>query len=424
MTNSQKAREDIEALSAEIFRLEAVAQKENRALTPQEDSLVAEMEGGIRLKTEMLGSEGPLSQPGAHLGGGSHRHGNGRDYQSLFNLSGGLSSGGFKDSTEFLNAIDSGRFDPRLKILASMGENVGSDGGYSVPTQFLSSWLDSSLKSEIARKYARLYPCTSSSMLIPGWDANDFSSGEYAGMKMNFHAEGATATAQDAKMRQVQMSPYQGAIYVNASLELVNDGAGFGEQLQTAMVGAIGHGIDRYCLGAAGSGSGCPQSIINAPCGIKIAGETGQSSGSLQYSNLKKVFSRQLNPDKAMFLFNFSAIPDLLELSVSVGTGGDHVPVLNQGGDGGFTILGRPAIPTSHLPALGTAGSVVFIDWSFYAIAMRATASLDVTDSVRWNQRERSFRVLIRFDAQSTLDGEIVQENGPTLSPIVMLDAI
>ena len=237
MTNSEKARKDIEDLSAGIFRIEAAAQKENRALTTQEDGLVAEMEGAIKLKTDMLGSEGPLTQPGAHLGGGSHSQGNGRDYASLFNLSGGLSSGGFKDSTEFLNAIDSGRFDPRLKILASMGENLGSEGGYSVPTQFLSSWLDSSLKSEIARKYARLYPMTSSAMLVPGWDAKDFSSGEYAGMKMNFHAEGATATAQDAKMRQIQMTAYQGAIYVNASLELVSDGAGFGVSGAATTVG-------------------------------------------------------------------------------------------------------------------------------------------------------------------------------------------
>ena len=351
-----------------------------------------------------------------------------RSYRAMFhqgqNLT--LNSDGFKDDIELFNVIKSGRFDPRLQALQDRAQISGtpSQGGFSVPELMAAFWLDSSLPTEIARNRAQIFPMKSESLKIPGWDAKDFSSGSYAGLKMVFLAEGASASKQTALMRQLQLTAHMGAIYVDSSLELIGDGQGFAEQLQKAMIAALGHGIDRFCIGSAGIGSGCPQSIQNAPARIGIPGETGQASSTLVYSNMKNLFARQLNPDKAIFMFNFNCLPSLLELSVSVGTGGDHIPVLNQGGDGTFSILGRPAIPTTHLPGIGNENCIMFVDWDFYAIGMRSELIFDATDSHRWLNRERSYRTLIRFDGMCTLDSEITVENGDSLSPIVGIDSI
>jgi HK97 family phage major capsid protein len=430
MYGNENEAKKVELLKNAISRIEANCRNENRSPLPVERDLLNEMRSQVDVVERSM-PNAPLSQPGSDLGGGNQAFsanrsaGKSRSWAGMFNLNrGGLDTGGFKDANEFLNVLESGRYDPRLQILnASMGETVPSDGGFAVPQQFVAEWLDASLPNEIARNYARVYPMTSNEMLIPGWDAKDFSSGEFAGLKMDFHAEGATATAQTAKMRRVQLTANMGAIYVDASIELVNDGTGFADQLRSALVKSIGYGIDRFCIGSAGTGAGCPQSIVNSACKLEIDGETGQAGSTVTYGNIKSIFSRQLNPQSAVWLVNAATIPSLLELSIAIGTSGSHVPVMNDA-DGSLTMLSRPVIVTSHVPTIGSAGCVAFVDFDFYALGMRQEVILDTSDAPRWNQRERSFRVLIRFDAQNTLDAAVTPENGETLSPIVTLAAI
>ena len=429
-------KENIAKLSEAIGNIELRAKNESRELTAKETGLVCEMEAEIKhLKMSLPGPV--LTMPGnGPLGSRSVVYENNpvemaravtdRSYKSMFCRGNArpLDDGGFRSDEEFFNVILSGRYDPRLQVRAAMTETVPSEGGFSVPSQFASQWLDASLPAEIARNRAKVYPMTSETLKVPAWDAKDFSSGEYAGLKMQFLAESAVGDKQTAKMRQITLTAHTGAIYVDASLELVGDGLNFADQLRAAMIKAIAYGLDRHCIGSAGTGAGCPQSIQIAPCLVSIDGESGQASGTIQYANLKKMYARQLNPDKAVFMFNNQAIPDLLELNIAVGTGGAPVPVLNQSGDGRFTILGRPAIATTHLPTIGSANCVMFVDWDFYSMGLRADVVLDMTDSHRWTQRERSFRVIIRFDGQSTLDGPITPENGDTLSPVVGIAAI
>jgi HK97 family phage major capsid protein len=132
------------------------------------------------------------------------------------------------------------------------------------------------------------------------------------------------------------------------------------------------------------------------------------------------MFARQLNPERAVWLFNPSTVPELLEQSVAVGTGGSFVPLLNES-SGQFKIFGRPVYFHPAMPALGDAGDSAFVDFNFYALGLRRELWIDVSDAPRWLERERSFRILMRFDGQCTLDKEITPENGDSLSPVVTL---
>mgnify|MGYP001179296610 FL=1 len=193
--------------------------------------------------------------------------------------------------------------------------------------------------------------------------------------------------------------------------------------MRAALIKSIGYGIDRYCLSAAGTGAGCPQSILNAPCKIQVAGEHGQATDTVTYQNIKKMFARQLNPQNAVWLFNNSSVPELLEVTVQVGLGGNVVPLLNEK-DGSFTIFGRPVFFHPSMPALGDADSAAFVDFSFYGLGLRKELWIEQSDAPRWDYRERSYRILMRFDAMCTLDKVITPEHGATLSPIVTLAAI
>lgn len=288
-----------------------------------------------------------------------------------------------------------------------------------MPTQFASEWLDASLPTEIVRNLCKVFPMESETKEIPGWDGADMSSGQtHGGLTMQFLAESGTATPQTGKMRKITLNAKMAAIYVDASIELIQDGRDFVTNLEGALKKSIGYGIDRYCI--AGSGAGCPQGVLNAPCKIQITKETGQVADSIVYGNLKKMFARQLNPQNAVWLFNATSIPELLEQSVAIGTAGSFVPLLNEKA-GKFTIFGRPVYFHPAMPTLGDADDCAFVDFSFYGLGLRKEVWIDQTDAVRWLQRERSFRILMRFDGQCTLNSAIQPEHGDTLSPVVTL---
>lgn len=415
----EKIQNDIEKLSAAKFKIVACAESENRAETPQEKAMVEEIDGAIKGLQETPEKALTVVQNGFIGGGGVVRSVSttSRRYKDMF--TGPLNAGGFKDAHEFIRVIESGRYDPRLDILNSANETVPSQGAFSVPTEFASQWLDDSLPNEVVRNLCRVYPMTSDSKDIPGWDSSDMSSGAaQGGLTMEFLAEGSEATPQTPKMRSIKLNAKMAGIYVNASLELIQDGRDFATNLESALKNSIGYGIDRYCI--AGSGAGCPLGVLNAGCKIQIEKESGQDADTVNYSNLKKMYARQLNPKNAVWLFNNNSIPELLEQSVSVGVNGAFVPLLNEK-NGQFTIFGRPVYFHPAMPALGDEDDCAFVDFSFYALGLRKEIWLDMTDSHRWDYRERSYRVLMRFDGMPTLDDPITPENGDTLSPIITL---
>jgi HK97 family phage major capsid protein len=290
-----------------------------------------------------------------------------------------------------------------------------------VPAGIASEWLDASLPDEVVRNLCRVFPMTESTLPVPGWAGDDMSAGAtHGGFSMVFMAEGSDATPQTPKMRQVVLSAKTGGIYVNCSYELTQDGRNFAANLQTALQRSIGFGLDRYCI--AGTGGGQPLGVLNSPCKVQITGEAGQRAGTLVYQNVKKMFSRQLNPGNAVWLFSPSVIPELLEQSVAVGTGGSFVPLLNES-SGKFRIFGRPVYFHPAMPALGDADDSAFADFGYYALGMRQEVAIDISDAPRWTQRERSFRILLRFDGQCTLDKPVKPEHGVSLSPVVTMAA-
>lgn len=412
--------------------------------TPQRETLYWDLLDGIpRLKEEIARMEGrnmepdrPLSRPRPMTEeemSADYRFADtrtvettaarGRDYRSMFKIGRNerLDNGDFASASEFIAVMDSGRFDPRLQARSSMGEGIPSAGGFSVPPQFAAEWLDASLPNELVRNLCKVYPMESASLEVIGFDGADMSSGAtHGGLTMTFQAEGSTASAQTAKLRKIMLTAKMGAIYVDSSIELMQDGKGFAENLQKALQQSMGYGIDRFCI--AGSGAGEPQGILSAPCKIQITKESGQNNDTIVYQNLKKLFARSLTPDKSVFLFNPTAIPDLLEQSIAIGVGGAHVPLLNES-NGKFTIFGRPVYFHPAMPTIGDADDCAFVDFGFYALGLRKEVWIDQTDAVRWLQRERSLRILLRFDGQCTLNAAVTPEHGLSLSPVVTMAA-
>lgn len=299
---------------------------------------------------------------------------------------------------------------------ASMVEGVPASGGMSVPEPLAAQWLDDSIEGEIIRPRAQIWPMDSATRKIPGWDTSSAADGElFGGFKMGFLAEEGEGNKQTGKLRVIQLGANKGAIFVDISNELREDGQGFEAQLDRAMRTSIGYGMDQYFIG--GSGAGQPLGIRNDPAKISIAKESGQLKDTILYANLIKMFARMYpaGRQRAIWLANDDTIPQLLGITITIGTSGSYYPVMTES-NGQFKILGRPVVFTSHMPTLGDADDIMFVDPSQYAIGIRRDMKLEKSNIPGWTQDLMSYRALLRFDGQGTWNAPITPRNGQSLS--------
>lgn len=334
-------------------------------------------------------------------------------------------SGGFKDFAEFLSVVHSGRFDDRLnrlQVSAAMGEGLGSTGGFSVPEQFSAWLLDNSLEGEIVRPRATVYPMTSDTRKIAGFDGATHTSTLYGGLTGTWLAENSTATEVDAALRLIQLQARKLACFTRVSNELVADGLSLEEQLGRALVKTVGWFLDYAFL--RGTGAGQPLGILSATSRVSVSKETGQVADTIVYENLCKMFAR-LAPQcvgNSMWICNNTAIPQLLQLSIPVGTGGSFIPAMTEN-NGQFRLLSRPVIFTEKLPAVGDEGDIVLCDLSQYAVGLRKEIALDKSIHVGWLADQAGYRAIVRADGMPTWNAAITPKAGDSLSWCVTLAA-
>ena len=345
----------------------------------------------------------------------------GREHESL-------SNGGFASWDEFVDVIASGRYDPRLTrvserrtISTFQSEGVPSEGGYLVPQEHAGWLLDKSLESEIIRPRCQVFPMQSASLKAGAWDNSDHSENLYSGWTGQWLSEGGEASREKAKVRMIGLSAKKLAIFCDASREMVQDGISFGDQLQTAMAKAIGWFVDLALI--RGTGAGQPLGILNSPSLVTVSKQTNQTGDTINYSNLCDMFSR-LAPqciENSIWLASPTAIPELLQLSHAVGTGGSIVPVLT-GSTGNFSLLTRPIVFSEKASALGDAGDIILFDPSQYVVGLRQEISLETSLAPGWSQDLVSFRAIIRMDGQAVWDSEITPRYGDSQSWAVTLE--
>ena len=430
MDLTEKARRDIEDLSTEIFRLEAHAQQEGRNLTKEEDSLIAEMKGAIRLKTELLESLGPVTQPGPvmdgfEVGGGVRKDGgaglilpNGRkDYQAIFGKSTYQWSG--KD-TNFFAAVLSGRHHEGL-IRNSMSETVPSDGGFLVPGETAARIHSVSLENELVMPRCYVQPMNSNSIKIPAMSIGDHSTALFGGFTASYTAEAGTISEANPKARAMELTAKKLTGLIRFSSELNADVPGGMSQIEQICGKGLSWYRDKAFL--KGTGAGEPLGILNAGCTISVDKETGQAGDTIVYENLTKMMSRMFAGSFAnsVWVCHQSTIPQLLSLSLAVGTGGDHIPVMTES-NGQFNILTRPVVFTEKTEKLGEKGDIMLTDFSQYVVGLRSDMRFDTSIHVAFETDEILSRIIERHDGQPLWNSSLTLEDGTTtVSPFVTL---
>lgn len=331
----------------------------------------------------------------------------------------------FRSFSDFADAVAMGRLNEDLQRRAASGA-VPSDGGFSLGAQYEQAFLDESLGNEIVRNLPGIVVTgmTERTVRVAAWDSHDHSSGAVGGAIAHWVGEGNDATESTPKQRLIELEARKLVVLSRSSLELIEDGHSFGQQLEAGLSQSLGFFLDEAFL--TGNGVGRPLGILNSACKIEVDPEDGQASGSVVLRNISRMYAAMIPAAqrRAVWLANPNILPELYDLSIEVGTGGSWVAPMREE-SGQFFLMGRPVLFSEHMPSVGEAGDLAFFDPKSYALGIRQNSMrIDFSDHRHFESAQRLFRVMIRVDGQCRLDQPITLKDGETqVSPVVVLAA-
>jgi len=306
-----------------------------------------------------------------------------------------------------MNAGIPGRsVDPRLWNATGLNETTPSDGGFLVQDDFSSELLKQVWQTGVLASRCRRISISqnANSLKINGEDETSRATGSRAGgIRGYWAAEAADKTASTPKFRQIELKLNKLVGLCYATDELLDDAQALEGYIKQGFVNEFGFLIDDSIIN--GTGAGQPLGILNAGCLVSQAKEAGQDADTVVAENIINMYSRLFASSRqnAVWLINQTVEPQLHQMGVSVGVGGQMVYMppggLSQAPYG--TLLGRPVLPIEQCSALGDAGDIILADLSNgYILADKGGMKSDMSIHVKFQYDESVFRFVMRIDGQ------------------------
>jgi len=397
---------DMETLGKDIDRQHKAVDIENEALWNGEDGQ----------------EDGPEDRQASTKGYEMRSPGSKKNFRSLFGKE-PINQYRWNDQdTDFFSAVFAGRFHPNLTT-RSMIEGLASDGGFLVPTETSEIIHNVALENEIVLPNAYVMPMKTNDKNIPGLNIGNHSNNLFGGFTASYKPEAGTLDEANPKARLMALSAKKLTGFLKISRELFDDIPGGGGQI--AEICGKGLAWYRDLSFLKGSGAGEPLGILNSDCLVTVDAEDGQAADTIIYENLINMMARMFAGSFAnsVWVAHQTTIPQLLTLSVAIGTGGDHIPVMTKGKNG-FEILTRPVIFTEKTEALGNKGDIMLCDFAQYVVGLREELRLEYSPHVYFTTDQIAARLIARHDGMPLWDQALTLEDGSTtVSPFVTLEA-
>lgn len=316
----------------------------------------------------------------------------------------------------------------KLTVLRNAASSVSpSDGGFLVPETLRSQLLQIALEMSVVRPLATVVPMDSARVPFPMIDSTSNQSSVFGGMVAYWGEEGAALTDSNPKFGRAELDAKKLTGLSAVPNELLQDSiVSFSALIESLWPKALAFEEDAKFM--AGSGVGEPLGFMGAgnTASIAVAAEAGQAAATIVYENIVKMYARMLpsSLSSAVWICSPDAIPELLTMALSVGTGGNAVFVVNATGPAPMSIFGRPLIISEKAGALGSRGDICFVDLSYYLVGDRQTMTADSSTDFNFGSDKTTFRIIQRVDGRPWLKSAITPKNGgSTLSPFVELAA-
>jgi HK97 family phage major capsid protein len=325
----------------------------------------------------------------------------------------------FKNFAEQLKAVKgavtSGRVDDRLvqinNAATGMGEQIGPDGGFAVQKDFAGMLMETAVTSGNVLPLVDRYEVGAGSNGIKWVDIDETSvaSTVYGGVTVYWRAEAGTVTATKPKLieKKMDLETLMGVAY--ATYELDQDATFVSQLYERAFSVAIQRELENVIIN--GSGTGKPLGFLTGANLVSVSKETGQVAATVLWENIVKIYNRQLNKNKAVWLMHPDVQQQLDFLAFPVGVGG--VPVYLPASSMGSiaTLKGRPIVENDNCAALGTVGDINFVDLSEYMLITKGGVQSETSIHVQFLQAENCFRFIFRANGMPKKNSALTIKN-------------
>ena len=283
-------------------------------------------------------------------------------------------------------------------------------------------------KSEIMNRCVKV-PMATNAIQFPYLSGFDRSGGViHGGVEFEWLDEAGTKTQKDVKFGKIELRLKKCAAYIKASDEILEDSwVSMEPLLRDAFTDGLSYQLDNVFLN--GDGAGKPMGILNAPCLVSVAIETGQAATTILFENIVKMYARLWRKGQGIWFANHDVFKQLAVMAYPVGTGGVpvYLPAGAASGKPYNTLMGLPIVWTEHCQTLGTKGDIYLCDWSQYLVGQKTGAGaglkFDTSIHLYFLSDQTAFRFVYRIDGQSWWPTYLTPRySSDTLSPFISLD--
>jgi HK97 family phage major capsid protein len=243
----------------------------------------------------------------------------------------------------------------------------------------------------------------------------------FGGVKFSWTSEAQTRTETEPAFKQFELKAWELSGYTVSSNVLLADSAFGLEKLLYMLFGKAIAWYEDFAF-FQGSGQGQPLGVLNTPVALAVNRNT---ASHVKFVDVATMQSKLLPASwgRAFWAYSPSVVPDLLQLSdgsnraifISIDQGVTQKPY--------WSLLGRPAIPTEKIPALGTKGDLQLIDPTLYVIGDRQQTEIAASEHVNFLTNQMTWRVVRRTDGRPWMEKYVTLQDGATqVSPFVILN--
>lgn len=317
-----------------------------------------------------------------------------------------------------------------LKAVGSDEARTNSDpyGGFLVPTTYSPDFLKIDPEADPIGGKTRAVPMASPMVKINARTDKNHTTSVAGGLTVTRRPDTVAATPSQMQVEQVSLECHDlfGLSYASESL-LRDSAITFTALLSASFSDQFAYALIKERLYGTGVGEflGILTALDSAGLGptISVAKEAGQPAGTIVFQNVVNMRAQCWGYDKAAWLANHDTYPQLSQLKLDIGTGGQamYTPSLVEGRPD--LLLGRPIFYSEYAKSVGTQGDLICANWNEYLEGTYQPMQQEESIHVRFVNHERAFKFYMRNAGCPWWKSALTPAySTKKLSPFVVLD--
>ena len=319
---------------------------------------------------------------------------------------------------------------------AGASEKIPSEGGFLVAEEFQQELVERLYMTGQILARCTKFTLTSGNVLkLHQFDETSRVNGSRLGGIQAYHEDEAQSLqiinpttqtySQKPTFNQLALTMKKLTCLIYLTSELADDSTAFDTWAKLAFAQEMAWMLENDIVN--GTGAGQALGVLNAPALITITKQTGQAAATVVSQNVLDMVGVlwAASIPNAVWLYNPQLLPTLMTLTVTVGNGGSELPLWQfaTSKTSYNTLCGIEARPSEYCQAPGTAGDLLLVDFSRYAVGIREYRA-EMSIHVLFLTDQQAFRVIFRHDGQPIDRSSITPAYGTVAtSPYVVLGA-